>query len=184
LSETAVNCALFVRWALQEGSWQGGDLDGGTIQEKAESLGLIVAVPYDPEKHGAYNDYGCDAGDPWFEFSPDLRAIRLSTPPASLTEGRDLDHRAVSGSPAPEIVTPAPSMPWQPIETAPRDREIWAFNGEQARMVWCEGDESLWLWADELLDQADPEPEQPTHWMHLPAPPAALSASKGEGNGI
>jgi hypothetical protein len=83
--ETAVNCARFVRWALQEGSWQGGDLGGDQIQEMAESLGLIVSVPYDPEKHGAYNDYGCDAGDPWFEFSPGLQAIRLqairSAPP-------------------------------------------------------------------------------------------------------
>lgn len=62
----------FFKWAMQEGPWQGCDLDGASVQDKAESLGLIVPVPYDPEKHGAYNDYGCDAGDPWFEFSPSL----------------------------------------------------------------------------------------------------------------
>jgi hypothetical protein len=78
-NDTAVNCARFVRWALQEGPWQGGDLDGGGMQDKAESLGLIVSVPYDPEKHGAYNDCGCDAGDPWFEFSPGLNTVRTSS---------------------------------------------------------------------------------------------------------
>ena len=61
---------------------------------------------------------------------------------------------------------------WQPIETAPKDMEIWAFNGEQARMVWSEGPEwALWVWADWLLADADPSPDQPTHWMPLPAPP-------------
>lgn len=86
MSEAAVNCARFVRWALQEGPWQGGDLDGASIQEKAEELGLIVSVPYDPEKHGAYNEYGCDAGDPWFEFSPELQAIRAAPPVESKSE--------------------------------------------------------------------------------------------------
>lgn len=61
---------------------------------------------------------------------------------------------------------------WQPIETAPTDREIWAYNGEQARMLWSQGNcWALWVWADELLSEVDPSPEQPTHWMPLPAPP-------------
>ncbi len=64
----------FFKWAMQEGQWEGGNLDGAAVQDKAESLGLIVSVPYDPDKHGAYNDYGCDAGDPWFEFAPGLSA--------------------------------------------------------------------------------------------------------------
>lgn len=72
--EALVNCIRFFKWVMQEGPWSGGDLDGGSLQDKAEALGLIVSVPYDPEKHGAYNDYGCDAGDPWFEFSPELSA--------------------------------------------------------------------------------------------------------------
>lgn len=60
-------------------------------------------------------------------------------------------------------------MNWQPIETAPKDgTEVWAFNGEQARMRWIEGDGyALWAWADELLSEVDPCPEQPTHWVPL-----------------
>jgi hypothetical protein len=89
-SDAAVNCARFVRWALQEGPWEGGGLDGSTVQEKAESLGLIVSVPYDPEKHGAYNNCGCDEGDPWFEFSPGLNAIRSSPLPSTEPNIREI----------------------------------------------------------------------------------------------
>lgn len=62
---------------------------------------------------------------------------------------------------------------WQPIETAPKDgSKIWAFNYEQGVMEWTEGDGwALWIWSDELLRDVDPDPEQPTHWMPLPAPP-------------
>jgi hypothetical protein len=60
---------------------------------------------------------------------------------------------------------------WQPIETAPRDGTVvWVFNGEQACMWWdhvC----GLWLWSEVLLSDVDPEPDQPTHWRPLPAPP-------------
>jgi hypothetical protein len=73
---------------------------------------------------------------------------------------------------------------WQPIETAPRDREIWAFNGEQGRMQWSEGSAdngegwALWVWCDQLLSDADPDPEQPTHWMPLPAAPDAIQQER------
>lgn len=62
---------------------------------------------------------------------------------------------------------------WQPIETAPKDgTEVWAFNGEQARMRWIEGPGyALWVWVDELLEDADPSPDQPTHWQPIPAAP-------------
>lgn len=62
---------------------------------------------------------------------------------------------------------------WMPIETAPRDgSEVWAFNGEQARMKFISGSEwALWVYSDELLSDVDPEPEQPTHWMPLPPAP-------------
>ncbi len=80
-------------------------------------------------------------------------------------------------------LSPHELCPWQPIETAPTkdETEIWAFNGEQARMVWLQ-DEGLWLWADELLCDADPDPEQPTHWMPLPADPPLPRAERGIGS--
>lgn len=64
---------------------------------------------------------------------------------------------------------------WQDIESAPKDgTEIWAFNGEQARMKWISGDGyALWVYADDVLNDIDPNPEQPTHFMMLPTPPSA-----------
>lgn len=79
---------------------------------------------------------------------------------------------------------------WQPIETAPKDCEVWAFNGEQGRMQWSKGYAdngegwALWIWSDETLSDIDPEPEQPTHWMPLPdAPSAGNGGAEGDGNG-
>lgn len=62
---------------------------------------------------------------------------------------------------------------WQPIEKAPRDgRPLWVYNGEQGVMKWIEGEEyALWVWADPLLSDADPSPEQPTHFRPVPASP-------------
>jgi hypothetical protein len=69
---------------------------------------------------------------------------------------------------------------WLPIETAPKDVEIWAFNGEQARMTWSAGEGwALWIWADSLLSEVDPEPTQPTHWMPLPAAPTHEEMNHG-----
>lgn len=62
---------------------------------------------------------------------------------------------------------------WQPIEKAPRDgRPLWVYNGEQGVMKWIEGEEyALWVWADPLLSDADPSPDQPTHFRPIPASP-------------
>lgn len=64
---------------------------------------------------------------------------------------------------------------WLPIESAPKDgTPIWAYNGEQARMRWTEGETyALWIWDDELISDVDPVPESPTHWMPMPAAPGA-----------
>lgn len=67
---------------------------------------------------------------------------------------------------------------WQPIRSAPKTEEIWAFNGEPARMKWIEGEGyALWVYAEELMSDSDPSPTQPTYWFRLPAAPE----SKGGG---
>lgn len=66
---------------------------------------------------------------------------------------------------------------WQSIDTAPKDGSmIWAFQPNccpgQSIMFWILGGrKGLWVYADELLSDADPAPAQPTHWMPLPEPP-------------
>lgn len=62
---------------------------------------------------------------------------------------------------------------WQPIETANKNLPIWAYNGEQAAMKWSEGEGwALWIWLDDTLNDVDPYPSQPTHWIPLPPPPS------------
>jgi hypothetical protein len=60
----------FFKWAMREGPWDGGDLDGGSVQDKAESLGLIVKTQYDAEKHGVQSDF--EHGDDWFVLAPGI----------------------------------------------------------------------------------------------------------------
>lgn len=78
----AVNAHLpqlveFFKWAMREAPWDGCDLDGGVIQDKAESLGLIVQTKYDVDKHGLQGEF--DNGDDYFEFAPALRLAVAST---------------------------------------------------------------------------------------------------------
>lgn len=57
--------AEFVKWAMQEGPWEGGDLDGGSVQDKAEELGLIVR---DTSKE-----------EVWFVLAPEvIAALKVS----------------------------------------------------------------------------------------------------------
>lgn len=63
---------------------------------------------------------------------------------------------------------------WQLIETAPKDgRKLWTYNGEQGVMRWIEGEGyALWIWAEPLLSDVDPHPDQPTHWQDMPEDPS------------
>lgn len=56
-------------------------------------------------------------------------------------------------------------MDWQPIETAPRDREILAWCGEWQIAVFCQYSVRHGGWIDELCDMA-----YPTHWINLEPP--------------
>jgi len=83
----------FVQWAMQEGAWEGCSLDGGSLQDKAEALGLIVNEPYDTERHGPSGldpEPGCD----WYVLHPEIRAM-------------------LAVSPAPAVVDAG----WRPIES-------------------------------------------------------------------
>lgn len=60
-----------------------------------------------------------------------------------------------------------------PIHTAPMDgTEVFAFNGEWNRMLYFDlCPEPLWIYAEEVLADIVPGPDQPTHWTPLIAPP-------------
>ncbi|MEH2508725.1 hypothetical protein V1291_000079 [Nitrobacteraceae bacterium AZCC 1564] len=72
--------AKFIVWVMQEGPWSGGDLDGGSVQDKAESLGLLSKVKYDPELHGE-SDFS-EPGDDWFVLRPEI--VQLSKAPSAV----------------------------------------------------------------------------------------------------
>ena len=62
-------------------------------------------------------------------------------------------------------------MSWQPIESAPTEHRILLWNGEWVVAgCYCEYDSLGWLL--DFCAPGDDEPT-PTHWMPLPAPPAA-----------
>jgi len=63
----------FARWVIERGAWDWSGLDSDDIQLKAEKLGLIVRVPFDPEKHDGEGAEFCEPGDDWFEIAPMLR---------------------------------------------------------------------------------------------------------------
>lgn len=68
-----MNLIEFVNWAVSNGPWEGHNLDGFDVQDRAVACGILVCTKYDPDKHGTNN---CDAekGDEWFEFSDEFKA--------------------------------------------------------------------------------------------------------------
>ena len=63
----------FFKWAMREGPFSGCDIDGASLQDKAESLGLLIATKYDPAKHGDHPDF--EGGEDFYEFSSSLAAL-------------------------------------------------------------------------------------------------------------
>ena len=71
-------------------------------------------------------------------------------------------------------------MMWQPIETAPKDETPVITNVmldgaymPMKHISWTQddGDYSMWVWSDDLLSDAMPDPEQPNFWFDIPPPP-------------
>jgi hypothetical protein len=65
--------AEFAHWVISESAFQGNDLDGAMVQDKAVECGICVEITYDPTKHGE-SQWDAEPGDPWYVFSPALRA--------------------------------------------------------------------------------------------------------------
>ena len=73
----------FFRHFMEDGSWLGGDIDGGDAQDKAQALGLLDRVPFDPDIHG--DGDGAEPGDPWFVYSDAIRDMTQLVVKDSLT---------------------------------------------------------------------------------------------------
>lgn len=67
--------------------------------------------------------------------------------------------------------TPTHADGWQPIETAPRDRKILAFNAfmQVYETRWLDGE---WPCRMDGCGRMGTWYCRPTHWMSLPEPPA------------
>jgi len=64
-----LNLARFVKWAILNGPFDGVDLDGASIQEKAVECGILIRTKYDPKIHGSSVNCEVAVGDDWFVFS-------------------------------------------------------------------------------------------------------------------
>lgn len=66
----------FARWVIRQACWEGPDIDGGAVQDKAVELGLLRPCAYRAEEHGELaGEMGVEEGDQVFEFT-----AALSTP--------------------------------------------------------------------------------------------------------
>lgn len=74
----AVRLAKFVRRCFED-VWEGGDLDGGTLQDRGIEYGLLVRVPFDPAVHVDSNG-DAEAGDEWCVYAPELKALLEKSP--------------------------------------------------------------------------------------------------------
>ncbi|PDO11589.1 MAG: hypothetical protein BLM47_00170 [Candidatus Reconcilbacillus cellulovorans] len=72
LKEENQKLKTFSRRVIAE-ALRGNDWWGGSIQDFAEELGLIVAEPFDPERHGEYHADVFEPGDPFYVFADILK---------------------------------------------------------------------------------------------------------------
>ena len=92
-----------------------------------------------------------------------------------------------------EALHQAHEQRWRPIDSAPKDKEILVFNGENAfPAMWREpeeyrdyGEEGGWCEArydhgGMLYEGVDVVEKQPTHWMPLPPAPTAQEGGGDE----
>lgn len=75
VSSTYPPLVEFARWAIQNSAFAGGDLCGGEVQDKAEALGLLKPIAFDPALHADPDWYDC------YEFSS-LLSSSPALPPA------------------------------------------------------------------------------------------------------
>lgn len=65
--------AQFAKWAVTT-AFEGGDVSGFDIQDKAVELGILNRTQYDPDKHGE-NDVDADPGDERFVYSDEFKYV-------------------------------------------------------------------------------------------------------------
>lgn len=73
--------AEFVRWAIERGCWEGCEVDGADIQDKAVELGILMETKYDPEFHNPPEWVDIEPGAVLYVFSEEfLTALRTPKP--------------------------------------------------------------------------------------------------------
>jgi hypothetical protein len=150
----------FAEGMIQD-AFDGHDVEGSDIQERAVACGLIIETTYSYERHGE-NEVDPKDGDPWYEFSPAFKA-------------------AIHASSLAARPTPASGEEvgqWRPIESAPT-------NGTIIQLAWCPDDwtsgpgmwrGNCWVAAAAFYDASAPHPRmsfrehvvKPIMWHPLP----------------
>jgi hypothetical protein len=61
----------FAKWCIRESCFDGCDLDGGSVQDKAVELGLLIETLYDPKIH--LSDPEFEQGDRYYVFADEIK---------------------------------------------------------------------------------------------------------------
>lgn len=68
-----MNLSEFTKWAIENSAFEGCDLNGADVQDKAVACGILEKTKYDPKKHGSSIDC-CEPGDDWYVFTKEFCA--------------------------------------------------------------------------------------------------------------